>query len=255
MARSFDGEAGCRKGLDSELPWYGYAWADLVGMAAACLFVWIFYHRIWPGLLAVAGILPYHHLVQIIWKRYKERQMRRQFRDALQMLQGYLQAGRSLENAMVQTKGRLQAEQAQSHLAAEWNQMVMQMEHNLPVEQAWEAFAVRCPLPEVQQFAEVLSVAKRSGGSLVQVIQAAVHEITLLMQTEEEVGAILAARKMQLYVMEGIPVLLIAYLNLSSPDLLAQMYDTGFGNLVMTGCLVVYGVAVWIGWRISHITV
>ncbi|MBQ7432484.1 MAG: type II secretion system F family protein [Lachnospiraceae bacterium] len=251
----FGQDTDSRNSFGSEVMWYVYVGFDLAGLLFAMIFAWVFYHRFWLGFVAILAILPYHRFVRQICRKRRERQFRQEFRDALQQLQSYMQAGRSIENAMEQTDVRLQAEKGHGVLAAEWHGMLMQIRHNRSVERAWEDFAGRCPIQEVRQFAEVLSVAKRSGGSMVQIIQTAVYEITLLMQTEEEIKTVIASKKLQMYVLETIPILLMVYLNVASPDMLAEMYETFFGNVIMTGCLVVYLTAVWLGRRISDIQV
>ncbi len=235
----------------AQVSWYIYFLYDMAGVVVALLLAGAFYRCIWPGLFAIAGVKLYHKMVERLWREKKKRQFRLEFRDALQQMQGYMQAGRSLENAMYETGVYLEKNQPEGLLNLQWKRMVSRLRRNGTAEQAWIEFAGQNPVEEARQFAGILSAAKRSGGSMTEMIQNAVGKIGLLIQTEEEIAGIVAASKAQMYVLEVVPIALLWYMNLSAPELSAQMYGTGVGSVVMTVCLGVYLCAVWLG---SHIT-
>lgn len=237
----------------AQVRWQIYLLYDSVGLFIGMILGWVFYHRWWMGLLIIPGISFYHRLVERLWRERKKQQFRLEFRDALQQMQGYMQAGRSLENAMYQTGGYLEQNQPEGLLVSEWKRMTGQLQRNGTAETAWIEFAEKNPLEEVRQFAGILSVARRRGGSMTEVIQTAVHEISLLIQTEEEVRGVVGAQKLQMQVLEIVPVALLCYINLSAPEMLEGMYQSVIGLMIMTGCLAVYLCAVWIGNRLTDI--
>lgn len=231
-----------------------YLVADAVCFGAALLLAWLFFHRIWLCIAVPIGVPLLHRMIRGRWKERQMRRFRLEFRDALQQLQSYLQAGRSMENAMLLTAGNLKETEG-GILWPEWNRMVSQLQMHLSIEYVWADLAEKNPVAEVRQFAEVISAVRRSGGSMVQVIQTAIHEITLLIQTEEEVAGIVTAQKMQMYVLEAVPVGLLLFLNSSAPDLLEPMYSTLMGQVIMGICLGVYVGAAALGNWISDIKV
>lgn len=231
-----------------------YLVVDLICLGAGFALSWLFFRWLWTGLVVI-GLLPVlHRWIRQSWQERQKRKFRLEFRDALQQLQSYLQAGRSMENAMLLTAEAIRREEG-GILLPQWERMTGQLQRHLTLEYVWEDFAQKNPVAEVRQFAEVISAVKRSGGSMVQVIETAIHEITLLVQTEEEVANIVAAQKMQMYILEAVPAGLLLFLNYSAPDLLAPMYSTLMGRIIMTICLGVYIGAAVLGHRISDIRV
>lgn len=239
----------------AKVPWYVYLLYDAAGMGIALVVSGAFYRSLWPGVLALAGIPLYHKLVRRQWREQKRRQFRREFRDALQQMQGYLQAGRSLENAMYETERYLREHEPEGILSVQWRAMVNRLQHNGTAETVWTEFARRNPLEEVRQFAGILSAARRSGGDMTEMIQSAVGKISLLIQTEEEIEGMVASSRLQMYVLEVVPVALLWYMNLAAPEIGASMYESALGMVIMTGCLGIYLGAVWLGNRITDIRV
>lgn len=235
--------------------WYIYLLYDGAGIGAALLVSGAFYRSFWPVLLVIAAVKPYHKWIDKVWREKKRRQFRLEFRDALQQLQAYLQGGRSLENAMYETGMYLEQNQSQGLLVHQWMGMVNRLQHNGTAEAVWTEFARRNPLEEVKQFAGILSAAKRSGGAMTDVIQNAVGKIGLLIQTEEEIEGMVAASRLQMYVLEVVPVALLWYMNLAAPGISGSMYGSLQGILMMTACLCLYLGAVWLGNRIADIRV
>ncbi len=235
----------------AEVSWYIYLLYDAAGLGMALLLSDLFYRCLWPALFSAAGVRLYHRMVQRLWRERKQRQFRLEFRDALQQLQGYLQAGRSLENAMYETGIYLERYQSRGLLYPQWKRMTSRLRRNGTAEQVWTEFARRNPVEEAKQFAGILSAAKRSGGSMGEIIQNAVGKISLLIQTEEEIEGIIAASRLQMYVLEIVPVALLGYMNFAAPELTEPMYGSVTGTFVMTVCLGIYLCAAWLG---SHIT-
>lgn len=235
--------------------WYIYLLYDTAGMGMALLISGAFYRCLWPALLAITGVKIYHRWIDRVWREKKKRQFRLEFRDALQQLQAYLQGGCSLENAMYETGMYLKQNQPEGLLFLQWMGMVNRLQHNGTAEAVWAEFARRNPLEEVRQFTGILSAAKRSGGAMTDVIQNAVGKIGLLIQTEEEIESMVAASRLQMYVLEITPVALLWYMNVAAPGIGASMYESVPGILIMTGCLGIYLGAVWLGNRIADIRV
>jgi len=53
----------------------------------------------------------------------------------------------------------------------------------------------------------------------------------------------------------AVPIAIIGYVRLTTPDYFTGMYHTVFGTVVMTLCLVVYGIAFFIAQKIMNIEV
>ena len=53
--------------------------------------------------------------------------------------------------------------------------------------------------------------------------------------------------------MNLIPLIMILYIKITSPDLMEIMYDSLIGRVIMTGCLLVYGIAFYMGRKMVEI--
>lgn len=176
-------------------------------------------------------------------KLQQERQyiLRSQFRDTIQSMDGYLRAGYSVENAMNRSREDiLHMWGKNSYMAKEMQQMTGQMRMNVPVEEVWEELAGRSGIFQIEQFACIFRIAKRSGGNVSAVIRSSMGQITEQIRTEEEIRTVLASRNLQMQIMNFVPIGMLLYVGMASPDLLKVMYETAAGKITMTLCLGIY---------------
>ena len=61
----------------------------------------------------------------------------------------------------------------------------------------------------------------------------------------EEIRTLLSGKRYEGKIMKAMPVLVLWMMRLTSPGFLQPMYENLFGNVIMTGCAVLYGAA-WI---------
>lgn len=202
---------------------------------------WIFYKS--TEICAISLMFVYFYL-KCKQKELKERRveiLRMQFKDGILMMASLLSAGYSPEN----TIERLAMEMKllwgkEADMVVEFNKMRNELSLNRPIEQLWNDFALRSGIEEAESFAEVFAIVKRSGGNISVVIQWAVQRLNQRFQAEEQIQTMLAARKYEQKVMNIVPILILFYINISSPDMIAVMYITIPGRIVMTVCLAIY---------------
>ena len=75
------------------------------------------------------------------------------------------------------------------------------------------------------------------------------------METVQEIETCLSGKKMEQNIMSLIPLLILAYVKLTSPEFIASMYGNPVGVIVMGVCLFVYVLAYFWGKRIVQIEV
>ena len=63
------------------------------------------------------------------------------------------------------------------------------------------------------------------------------------MELQETIETALTARKMEQKVMNVIPLFILAFVNVTSGSFLEALYGNVVGVLIMTGCLILYGLA------------
>ena len=118
---------------------------------------------------------------------------------------------------------------------------------NRNVEELFMDFGRRSGLEDVDHFTQVLAAAKRSGGNLVEVISQTAGIIRDKVQVKEEIYTMLASRIFEQRIMNWVPFLIVLYIDITSPGF--------FNRAVMTVCLTVYGLALFLASRIMDIEV
>lgn len=126
---------------------------------------------------------------------------------------------------------------------------------HIPLEQTLQDFARRSGVEDILSFSEVFLFAKRQGANFVQIIENTTYHMKDKQETEEEIQILAASKKLEQKIMNVIPVLILAYLKLTSGDYLSTLYGNWFGVLFMTGCLAAYGAALVLSERILDIRV
>lgn len=118
-----------------------------------------------------------------------------------------------------------------------------------------EDFAERVDQEDVRNFVTVLATVKKSGGNTAKVVRQTMSQIQEKEEVNQEIETMMAAKKMEFYVMAVIPFGMIGYMVLSFPDFMEQLYHTMAGRIVMSICLLLYLTACRIGLKIIQIEV
>lgn len=105
------------------------------------------------------------------------------------------------------------------------------------------------------EFTDVFIVAKRSGGNYISIIQSTVYTISNKIEIKNEIDTFLSGKKYEQKIMSLVPPAIIAFVDFSSPGLLNSLYHNYIGISVMTGCLVLYLVALLISKKIMDIEI
>lgn len=212
-----------------------------IAVLLTLLVAWIFYNA-WYGLLWFPVVYLLSSRIYREEKQAKEGQRKnRAFKELLELLSGFLQAGMSLENSFLQAEGQLAmlGEEGKDMIYA-LHQMNQKVKVNIAVEQAYMELAEQMDLEEACAFGEILLFAKRLGGNYGKNIQRTATKLGEKMSLQEEITTMMAQKKLEMKVMLVIPLAIIAYVRLTSADLLAVLYGNLAGGLIMSACLVVY---------------
>lgn len=236
-------------------PW---EWIQALALAvgAAGLTAYVFYRSAAAFLIL---LLPAAFLPRYLRLRRKERrqmQLERQFKEAINMLSAALSAGISVENAIVSCRKELEMMYGpEGMMTREFAYMARQLQMNRPAEELMNEFAGRTGLEDVENFARIFQIAKRSGGQLVPIIRRTAQVMDDRFQVKEELRTLTASRQYEQKIMNAMPFLMILYVDATSPGFFSVMYTTLTGRLVMTGCLAVYLLSCWLAAKILDIRV
>lgn len=201
----------------------------------------LFYDAIWVSVLFMPiGIILLKKRINQLRKN-KAEQFEMCFKDFLVSISDYMNTGYSIENAIKESYRDMSLTHGHdSEICKEIRLMVSRINLNMNVETVFLDFSNRCGLKNVKQFAQIFSVAKRTGGNMSEVIRSVTDEIVLKQSIKEEVETLIHSKKIEQRIMSVIPLVMIAYIKFSSPGFLDIMYQTVMGRIVMTLCLLAY---------------
>ena len=192
-------------------------------------------------------------------KKLSERRkaaLKLQFKDAVQGMAAALAAGYSVENAVRETGRDLRMiYEENADMVQELAAMQRRMDSNQTLEEAMRDFAERSGIPEAETFAEIFTMGKRSGGDLIEIMEDTARTIAHTVETERAIAATLASRRYEQKIMNGIPFVIVLYLRIGCPGFMDPVYGNIVGVCVMTGCLLLYLGAWYLGRRMLEIEV
>lgn len=217
---------------------------------------WLFYHSLLVALIFLP-ILPYFlKSRKNTLMENRKREMLKQFTTAMQLVNSSLQAGYAVENAFREALHELgKIYPRDSFIIREFLHISSQISNSVPIESILMDLSDRSHIEDIRNFAEVFRTAKRSGGNMMLIIRNTVSSIQSKTETWDQIQADVSGKVMEQKVMSLMPVLIIAYVSISSPDFLQVCYSTLAGRLVMTMALLIYAAAYLWGKHVMKIEV
>lgn len=226
------------------------------GILLCVLVNWLFYRSILAFLIMIP--IPYLWFRFCVKERNKQRkkELNYQFRDALHMLSVSLRAGYSIENALLEAeKDMRRMNQKGSELVWELSYINRQIKVSVPVEELLMDLGERSDLEDIQNFASVFSIARTTGGNLVEIITDCAQKISDKIEVDKSIEMAVAAKRFEQTIMSCMPVGIMVYMQLTSPGFFDKLYGTLFGTAFFSICLMVYLIAWYMGRRIVRIEV
>lgn len=216
--------------------------------------LYLFYRSFWVIILLLPCIMIYRKIHRREQAENYRALLRAQFKDFLDSLAASLRAGYSVENALRESQSELLLVHGEdSPICLELNRMLNQISLGMPVEEVFQDLANRTNVDDIETFASVFRIVRRTGGDLTGISKKAARDLADKLDTGNEIAVIISAKKLELRVISVIPAGLIGYMNLTGEDLLDPLYGNVTGVLIMTVCLCVYGAAVLLGRRLIRI--
>ena len=218
--------------------------------------IWVMFRSVFFMPLLIV-IIPLFMKYKSSIRSSKLKSMRQvEFKNMMAMLYSVTAAGGTLERALRSALKDMQSSpERYTLLTPELVRVCKMLDHNVPVARALEQFAERNDDEDIRQFVRILLIAGKSGGSLPDIINRSSEAVSLRMDMNAEVETLLSGKRAELRVMMVIPVFILVYMNISSPDYMSSLYDSMTGRGVMLFALIVYAAAFAIGRKILDIRV
>lgn len=205
------------------------------------LIAWLFYQSLFGIICA-----PFCFAFMLISER--RRAIRRATEEEQQLFAEYLGflkealwVGYSLEQAVGEAKkGMLTMYKATTPFLCAVTKMQRKMQLGQPVEAAFSQWAEDALCEDIREFAEVLYIAKRTGGVVQQVIADTERVIREKQETLHYIQSVLHSREYETKVMKSMPFAMLTYLLMFMPDFLEPLYHNLMGICIMSVVLVAY---------------
>lgn len=217
---------------------------------------WLFYHSIFAIIILFIFVKFFFEdrKKQLTEKRRKE--LNFQFKDAISSLSNVLSAGYSVENAFVEVYDDLSLLYTKDALIMkELYHIIRKLELNETIENLLFDLANRSKDEDIKSFTEVFSIAKRSGGDFIAIIDMTANSIMGKIEVKREIDVLLANKKLEQKIMNVIPIFIILYIGMTSKGYFSILYGSIFGIFAMTICLFIYLFSYLMGRKIVDVEV
>lgn len=232
--------------------WMFYAAA---GAAATAVTGWVFYRNVMLTVLcALAGLFyPEIKKKQLVEKRRNI--LRLQFKDLLYYVGASMSAGKSVEQSFFQAYGILKNlyPGKKSYIVYETELIIKRLQMNESIEAVLKDFAERSGVEEIQHFADVFSVCKRTGGNIVEIIRTTSGMISERIEIKQEIETGLTAKKQEQRILSVSSVLMVLFISIMSGEFMEPMFVTAAGKIIMTFSLILMSSGIAISNRIMNI--
>lgn len=220
------------------------------------LLLYLFYKSVFALLLVIPAAYGFHRCYKKVRAEKYSETLNVQFKDALLSFAASLRVGFSMENALTESIEEMRQMYGEAApITQELTRVCGQLSVGVPLETAFLELANKSGAAEIQTFATVFQIAKRTGGDLVEIMKKTASDIAAKIDTKGEIAVIVRGKKLEQNLMALAPPLMILYVDFSAGSLLEPLYETLLGRVVMTVCLGLYIGAYFISRRILKIEV
>lgn len=224
-----------------------------------CVFVvlYLFYRNLFFSLICSVCVCLFIPPFKA-WNAEKRRGLLvTQFKDMLYSMSSYVAANvqmtDALEGSLESLKGIYDSD---SPLVVELDRMVRNIRENKESEiRLLQDFADRSHCEDIENFVQVYTACIITGGDLEKALKSTIEIIMDKINIEREIRTLTAQKKFEGNIISAMPIVVILFLNIFSPEYLDPLYTTFRGRILMTAALIGILSAHWMMRRLTDIEV
>jgi tight adherence protein B len=225
------------------------AFTAAVAMALTFGATYVFYRSVAASaLLSPLGLLylPQRRRQQIGRRR---EQLKQQFRDMLYSLSSSLMAGKAMEYALMEARGDLEIlyPDPDTLMIREIDVILRKASMNESVESALMDLAERSGIEDIESFCNVVSICRRTGGNLVDIVKNTTNILGDKLEIKNEIDVLLAQRRFEGKVLNVMPIFLILILSAAAGEYIEPVFTTAVGRIVMSAAVAL----ILLSWLVS----
>lgn len=230
---------------------------DLIkGIFIISVVAWLFYDSVIVMFIAA----PFGYIFYIKGKGKRNlkqtRTIRKQFADAMASCAMAMDAGYSIENSFYESyKDMFTMYGKDAPIVKDLEIINNKLKVRCSLEQIFEWYADFRNIEEIKYFSDVLSISRKAGGNIVQIMKGTKDMIYEKEDIQRQVDISISSKKYECVIMELMPLGVIAYFKMFSPEFICAMYDGIMGGLIMTILLAIYIAMVYVAQKMCVINI
>ncbi len=228
----------------------------LQGIAIAVMFGRLFFDS-WLAVGMISPIaIPWTLLQRKNESIRKCRQIGIQFKDAIFSVLTSLKAGFSIENSFLEARRDMDLLYGKnSDISFYLSKISKGLKNSVPLEKLIFGMGKETENSDIQDFALVFAVAKRSGGNMTEIIDRTIGVISGKLEVEKEIDVLISAKRLEAKIMNMVPFFIIFYISITSPGFFDALYHNIFGIALMSVCMVIYCISYVLSEKIVNIRI
>ena len=217
----------------------------------------LFYDVYWFGAFALPALIPGQRIYAEHLAEKRRKRLREEFKDVLYSYSASLAAGRNITEAGSEAVRTLESLYGSSSvMAGELRRISAGITMTAMGEtEGWMDLAERSGIEDIRDFASVFAACRTSGANSIRAVDRAARIIGEKMTAENEIRSITSQKKTEGRMIGAMPLVMLAFMRLSSPGYLAPMYCTAAGRVIMTAALAAIAWSVWMAEKLCRIEV
>ncbi len=189
-------------------------------------------------------------------KEERQRKLLDHFGKFISSLHNAMRSGYALENAVSVSEKELEKLYGPADdMVRELLYMKNRLSLNVPAEELFFDLGDRSGIGDIGLFAELVAVAKRTGGNMGKLLDDTWRIICEKIDTGQEIERRLSSVKFEQLIMSVMPGVIILYMRFSFGGFMDVLYGNLKGALIMTACLLLYAGAYLLGRKMVRIEV
>ena len=226
------------------------------GIIIVVLFGRLFYDSWIATFLFSPMIIPWVIMQKKNESKKKCRILGIQFKDAIFSALTSLKAGYSVENAFIDAGKDMEMLYGKdSDILACLTKVNKGLRNGIPLEKLIMDIGRESENEDIQDFASVFLVAKRSAGNMTEIIERTIDIISQKINVEKEIDVLISAKRLEARIMNCVPFFIISYISITSPGFFNALYHNVFGIVIMTICMIIYCISYLLSERFVNISV
>lgn len=205
----------------------------------------------------LVGLLANRYFMPIITESLRVKRLNKlknQFCDFASALTNALASGMNMNDALQAVYNDLKAQYSEEAFIVQETQEILNgVKNNIPVEVMLEDFGIRSGVGDITNFATVFATCYRTGGNIRSVVRRTTDIISEKIMISSEIETAITSNKMQMNVMNVLPIVIVLMMRLLSPDF-AQSFASIIGVVGLTISAALTLASFKLGQKIMNIT-